>query len=101
MRFYVETFGVARIVDLVRQPEDGPGGAEMAGKVFTAVVEIRGQRVMCTDSPPMHDFGFTPAVSFFLDCESENDLDALYSTLSQGGKTFMPPDSYGFSKRFT
>jgi predicted 3-demethylubiquinone-9 3-methyltransferase (glyoxalase superfamily) len=55
---------------------------------------------MCTDSFVAHDFTFTPAFSFFVDCESESEIAHLCSALSEGGKQFMPLSSYRFSRQF-
>jgi predicted 3-demethylubiquinone-9 3-methyltransferase (glyoxalase superfamily) len=47
-----------------------------------------------------HPFTFTPAMSLFVDCESEAELDAAFGTLSAGGQVLMPPSNYGFSAKF-
>jgi predicted 3-demethylubiquinone-9 3-methyltransferase (glyoxalase superfamily) len=47
-----------------------------------------------------HAFGFTPAVSLFVECASEAELDAAFASLSPGGKVLMPPGNYGFSDKF-
>ncbi|MDA8030543.1 MAG: VOC family protein, partial [Alphaproteobacteria bacterium] len=40
------------------------------------------------------------AVSFYIECESEDELNAVFKKLADGGKALMPPDRYGFSRRF-
>ncbi len=47
-----------------------------------------------------HEFGFTPAISIFVDCESPEELERLYTMLSDGGEVLMPLDNYGFSTKF-
>jgi predicted 3-demethylubiquinone-9 3-methyltransferase (glyoxalase superfamily) len=47
-----------------------------------------------------HAFTFTPAFSFFVDCESEEELKRLYAALSADGATLMPLGNYGFSRQF-
>ncbi len=47
-----------------------------------------------------HGFGFTPAMSLFVECESEAELDAAFGRLSEGGNVLMPVGNYGFSSRF-
>lgn len=47
-----------------------------------------------------HAFGFTPSSSLFVECESEEELDRVYSAFADGGAPLMPPSSYGFSRRF-
>ncbi|MBT5874623.1 MAG: VOC family protein, partial [Candidatus Latescibacteria bacterium] len=44
---------------------------------------------------------FTPAISFFVECESESELDGAFKSLSDAGSVLMPPDNYGFSTKFT
>lgn len=90
MRFYVELFG-----GTVDQQERAPDGT-----VKLAVFTIAGQKVMCIDSPVQHAFGFTPAVSLFVECASEEELVRLNSALLDGGQALMPLGEYGFSRKF-
>ena len=55
---------------------------------------------MCINSPAKHEFGFTPAMSIFVDCQSGDEQQTLFDELSRDGKVLMPLDDYGFSKRF-
>lgn len=61
---------------------------------------LRGYSLICIDSPVKHDFGFTPSISLFVDCEDESELDEAFRQLSAGGEVFMPLDNYGFSAKF-
>lgn len=97
MRFYVSTFPDAQILDLDRY---GPDKTSGQGGVKGAVFRIGGQRFRCIDSPIEHAFGFTPAVSFFYDCEDEATFDALFGRLSDQGNVHMPPDRYPFARKF-
>jgi predicted 3-demethylubiquinone-9 3-methyltransferase (glyoxalase superfamily) len=47
-----------------------------------------------------HAFTFTPSLSLFVDCESEAELDRLFSALAEGGQILMPLEDHGFSTRF-
>jgi predicted 3-demethylubiquinone-9 3-methyltransferase (glyoxalase superfamily) len=47
-----------------------------------------------------HAFTFTPSISVFVECESEAELEAVFSRLAAGGSVLMPLDNYGFSTRF-
>ncbi len=47
-----------------------------------------------------HEWGFTPAVSLWIDCDDNDELQRLFDRLSDGGTVFMPLDDYGFSTRF-
>jgi predicted 3-demethylubiquinone-9 3-methyltransferase (glyoxalase superfamily) len=97
MNFYVSLFPGSAVTDIERYGAEGPGAE---GSVLRARFAIDGQRVMCIDSPTKHEFAFTPAFSFFVECESEEHLRRLFDALSDGGATFMPLGSYGFSRLF-
>ncbi|MFL5350902.1 MAG: VOC family protein [Hyalangium sp.] len=97
MNFYVSTLPGSQIVDVVRY---GPGGPGAEGSVMKATFSVAGQTVMCIDSPAKHAFTFTPSFSFFVDCDSESELERLFAALSQGGATLMPLGNYGFSRKF-
>lgn len=98
MKFYVATIKNSRIDAIDRYGPEGPGPE---GSVRVATMTLAGQPVMCIDSPGKHAFTFTPATSFFVECEGVEELDALFAALSEGGSIMMPPDNYGFSKKFT
>lgn len=95
--FYISIIPGSRVVDIVRYPADGPGPE---GSIMKATVSIAGHTVLCTDSFVKHDFTFTPAFSFWMDCESEAQLADLFGALSAGGGVLMPLDDYGFSRQF-
>jgi predicted 3-demethylubiquinone-9 3-methyltransferase (glyoxalase superfamily) len=98
MNFYVSLLPGGEIIDLVRY---GPGQAGVEGSVMKATFSIGGQTVMCIDSPVKHGFTFTPAFSLFVDCDSEDEVRRLATTLSDGGGVLMPVGNYGFSRLFT
>jgi predicted 3-demethylubiquinone-9 3-methyltransferase (glyoxalase superfamily) len=90
-------FEDAEVVDISRYGADGPGEA---GTVKRATFSLAGQRFMCIDSYVKHAFGFTPAVSLFVECDTEAELDRLYGALAEQGTELMPLGSYGFSAKF-
>jgi predicted 3-demethylubiquinone-9 3-methyltransferase (glyoxalase superfamily) len=61
---------------------------------------IGGQTIRCIDSVVKHGFSFSPAISLFVDCESEDEIMRLTSALSERGDTLMPLNNYGFSRKF-
>ena len=65
-----------------------------------ATFALAGQQFMCIDSAIEHEFGFTPAISLYVQCENEAELDRLYRALVQDGTELMPLGSYGFSAKF-
>ena len=68
--------------------------------VMLAVFSIKGQEIMISDSFVSHEWVITPGISFFIDLDQEDELDALVKSLEQQGKIHMPANDYGFSKRF-
>lgn len=94
---YTTVFEDARIVTIEHYGagEDGPEGT-----VKLAVFELDGTRFRAIDSVGPHAFGFTPAISLFVDCKDEEELNALYHGLMEDGRTLMEIGDYGFSQRF-
>ncbi len=97
MNFYVELFDNSNIINVKRWGKEGP---VEEGKIMQATFNINGSLFMCSDSPPVHDWNFTPAVSNYIECENENELDRLFSELSENGDVAMPLGNYGFSQKF-
>jgi len=97
MSFYVSLFADGRIDEIARYGAGQPGAE---GSVRLARFTVAGQSVMCIDSPAKHAFGFTPSVSLFITCEDEAEFKTLTTALAEGGQWLMPPDDYGFSRRF-
>ena len=97
MNFYVSLFPDGAVTGIQRY---GPGGPGPDGSVMHASFTLNGQRFMCIDSSMQHEFGFTPAISVFVDCGSEAEVDTLFRKLSDGGKVLMPLDQYPFSRKF-
>jgi predicted 3-demethylubiquinone-9 3-methyltransferase (glyoxalase superfamily) len=97
MKFYVSLFADGKIIDIVRYGPSEPGAE---GSVKTASFAVAGQSVMCVDSPVKHDFTFTPAFSFFVECESEEQIRELAAAFLDGGTALMPLAAYGFSRQF-
>ena len=97
MNFYVELFDNSKIVSVNRW---GKGGPVEEGKIMQAIFDLNGNLFMCSDSPAVHDWDFSPAVSNFIECENESEQERLFSKLSENGTVTMPLNNYGFSKRF-
>ncbi len=95
--FYVGLIPNSDIVDVTRYGAGEPGPE---GTVKFAVVRLAGQQVLFSDSFVSHGFTFTPSLSLFVDCESEADLERIFTALSEGGGVLMPLGNYGFSRRF-
>ena len=98
IRFYVSLFAPRSEIRHVDRWRAGEPGRD--GSIKRAEFAIAGQNVIALDSPVKHDFTFTPAISLFVECESEAELDTVYAALSDGGQLLMPLDNYGFSCKF-
>jgi len=97
MRFYVSLFPSGEVIDILRY---GPGQPGPEGSVIKASFSIAGQTILCTDSFVKHGFTFTPSLSLFVECASEEELERVFAALLEGGKALMPLGDYGFSRRF-
>ena len=101
--FYVDAFSsvgspssIGHVSRYGEATEDVSGIA--AGTVMTVDFQLAGQNFIALNGGP--EFNFTPAISFFVACDTAEEVDALYEKLSEGGKTLMPLDAYPFSERF-
>lgn len=102
VQFYTSIFKNSRVVSLKRYP-DGPLEGPMKGmegKVLTAVFELEGQRFMALDGGP--HFKPTGAVSFYVECEKQAEVDYYWERLTAGGDPKAQQcgwlqDKYGFS----
>ena len=68
------------------------------GPVMSMTFELEGQEFMALNGGPM--FSFTPAISFFVDCESQAEVDDYWEKLSEGGEKGQcgwTKDKYGLS----
>jgi predicted 3-demethylubiquinone-9 3-methyltransferase (glyoxalase superfamily) len=83
MNHYVSIFKDSRIVSASRYGEAGPGPK---GTVMVGVFEINGQEFMALNGGPAHN-NFTEAISFLINCETQEEVDDLWEKLSAGGKT--------------
>jgi predicted 3-demethylubiquinone-9 3-methyltransferase (glyoxalase superfamily) len=97
MQFYASVFPDARVERLERFAAGEKG---KQGTVKSGALAIAGQTIMFLDSPVVHAFDLTPAISFFVVCESAAEVRRLAAALGEGGKEFMPVDNYGFSDLF-
>jgi predicted 3-demethylubiquinone-9 3-methyltransferase (glyoxalase superfamily) len=80
-RFYTSIFPNSRVVDVARY---GSAGPRPEGTVMTASFDLDGQRFIALNGGP--DFTFNEAISFQVDCETQEEVDAFWSKLSEGGE---------------
>ena len=97
MNFYISLFENSKVLEIQRHGKDGPA---KEGSILFAKFELNGSLFACSDSPPIHEWTFTPAVSNFVECRSEEEIQNLFVKLSEGGQVMMPLNNYGWSKKF-
>ena len=96
INLYVSIFKNARILSMTRYGDGGPGPS---GTVMSANFELEGQEFMALNGGPQ--FPFTEAISFLVNCESQQEVDELWDKLTAGGGEGQPcgwlKDRYGLS----
>ena len=95
MTFYTSIFQDSMIESISRFGDDVPGPK---GKVMTGTFRLAGQEFMALNGGPQYQF--TPATSFFVVCQDEKEIDALWEKLSAGGTVLMELGRYPFSEKF-
>jgi len=93
--FYVSIFKNSKIGRVTRYAEGAPGPK---GKVMSVTFQLDGQEFYALNGGPL--FSFTPAISFFVNCETQEEVDDLWDKLSAGGEESRCgwlKDKYGLS----
>jgi predicted 3-demethylubiquinone-9 3-methyltransferase (glyoxalase superfamily) len=80
-QFYTSVFPSSKILDVARY---GSAGPRPEGTVMTVSFELDGQQFVALNGGP--DFTFNEAISFQVSCESQEEVDAYWSKLSEGGE---------------
>lgn len=98
-KFYISIFKNSKIVNVTRY---GEAGAEVSGRrkgtVMTVTFQLEGQEFIALNGGP--HFTFSPAISFFVNCETQEEVDELWEKLSEGGEIEQCgwlKDKYGVS----
>ena len=92
---YISIFKNSKIVNMSRYGEGGPGPK---GAVMVATFQLEGQEFSALNGGPI--FKFTPAISLYVSCETQQEVDELWEKLSAGGKKDRCgwlTDKYGLS----
>ena len=93
--FYTSIFKNSKILNIARYGEAGPGPK---GTVMTVTFQLEGQEFMALNGGP--HYTFSPAISFFVNCETQAEVDVLWEKLSAGGrkdKCAWLQDKFGIS----
>ena len=95
MNYYCSIFKNSKIGSLTRYGEAGPGAQ---GTVMSATFQLEGQEFMALNGGPL--FAFTEAISFYVNCETQEEVDELWEKLTEGGEEVQCgwlKDKYGLS----
>lgn len=95
MEFYTSLFPDSKVLNVTRYGDAGPG---VPGGVMTATFELMGREFMVLNGGP--HYSFTPAISLFVSCESQEEVDTLWDALLEGGRADQCgwlQDRYGLS----
>ena len=79
--FYTSIFKNSKILNIARYGEAGPG---QKGTVMTVTFQLEGQEFMTLNGGP--HYTFSPAISFFVNCATQAEVDELWEQLSAGGR---------------
>jgi predicted 3-demethylubiquinone-9 3-methyltransferase (glyoxalase superfamily) len=79
-KFYTSIFKNSKLGQIRRYGQSGPGSA---GSVMSATFQLEGQEFVALNGGPQ--FTFTPAISFFVNCETQEEVDHFWEKLSEGG----------------
>jgi len=95
MNYYVSIFKNSKVLSVTRYGEEGPGPK---GTVMTAAFQLNGQEFTALNGGPQYTF--SPAISFVVHCETQQEVDELWEKLSEGGEKLQCgwlKDKYGLS----
>ncbi len=81
INFYTSVFKNTKVHNVHRI---GGNSADNKTKIMTATFEIEGQQFMALDGGP--HYSFTPAISFFVNCKDQAEVDELWTKLTDGGE---------------
>ena len=82
MNHYVSIFKNSKVVSVARYGDAGPGPK---GTVMSATFQLEGQEFYALNGGPQYKF--TPAISLFISCKTQEEVDDLWEKLSEGGRT--------------
>jgi len=82
VEFYTTVFEDAHIVHMSRLPADVP---DKPGKVMMATFRLNGVEFYALDGGPLQGYQFSPAISFYVKCETQQQVDHYWYKLSEGG----------------
>ncbi|WP_042166894.1 VOC family protein [Paenibacillus gorillae] len=102
IQLYTSIFDDSRIDKVTRFGDVGiPVAPGEEQKVLHAIFSLKGQSFMCIDNlDKQHKHSFTPALSLFVTCDTEEELERVFDQLSVGGAVLMPLAESPVSAKF-
>jgi predicted 3-demethylubiquinone-9 3-methyltransferase (glyoxalase superfamily) len=98
-RFYTSLIEQSTIGEIARYTKEGYEiHGQPEGKVMTVEFELAGYKIIGLNGGP--HFTFTPAISFFVTCESEAEVDHLWRNFTDGGSVLMELNKYEWSEKY-
>ncbi len=105
INFYISLFPNSKIKGITKYDDGEAGGSPELIKY--GLFELNGVEYMISESNYNHAWSFTPGVSLFVSCDTEEEIHSLFEKLSvDGGQVMVPLDNYqgegdyGFGKKF-
>jgi predicted 3-demethylubiquinone-9 3-methyltransferase (glyoxalase superfamily) len=81
INFYTSIFKNSKLISVSRYGDAGPGPA---GTVMSATFQLEGQEFMALNGGPLYKF--TEAISLYVNCKSQDEVDTLWKKLTEGGE---------------
>jgi predicted 3-demethylubiquinone-9 3-methyltransferase (glyoxalase superfamily) len=98
-KFYTSMFENSKIGDITRYGKEGfDVHRQPEGKIMTLEFYLAGYKFIGLNAGPLFDF--TPAISFFVTCEEEAEVDTLWRKLTEGGSVLIELDKYEWSQKY-
>ncbi|MBX9725132.1 MAG: VOC family protein, partial [Candidatus Obscuribacterales bacterium] len=97
--FYTSLFEDSHISKVAHYNDaSAAASGQPKGSVMTISISLAGQDFLLLNGGPVYKP--SPAISFYVGCKTENEIDELFKKLSEGGKVLMPLSKYPFSEKF-
>ena len=99
VNFYIAVFNSSKIKTTTRYGKEGAKASGMPeNSVMTIAFQIEGQDFVALNGGPV--FQINPTISFFVTCETIQEIDRLWGKLAEGGTVMMKLDNYPFAEKY-
>jgi predicted 3-demethylubiquinone-9 3-methyltransferase (glyoxalase superfamily) len=97
MNYYISIFDDAKIERVLRYGANDMG---KEGSVMHGTFSLKGQTFMCIDNNNGDEHKFSPAMSLFVSCDTEEEIEHLFRKLAESGMVLMPLGPLPMSEKF-